>query len=62
MRLKSVSVLKSSIKSYEDIHSGIEDLKVLMDFYDEGEATEAEVESQYDKVIVVRKKMCWALS
>lgn len=51
MRLKSVAILKASIKSYEEIHSGLEDLKVLIDFHEEGEATEAEVESHYEKVI-----------
>ena len=45
--LKNIQALKKWTESYEEVHGGIEDLLVLVDFHKEGEASEAEVEEQY---------------
>ena len=49
--MKRISILKGWIKAYDEIVSSVEDLKVLIEFYDEGEATEEEIETQYQKTI-----------
>jgi len=51
LQLKKLAGLKFWTKSYQEIKSGIDDLRVLMDFHQEGEATEEEVTKQYEKVL-----------
>jgi peptide chain release factor 2 len=45
--LKSIALLRSWITDFEKINTAIDDLVVINDFFREGEATEAEVDSQY---------------
>jgi peptide chain release factor 2 len=48
-KLKSISALKSWTQSYDQMKTSLDDLKVLMDFQKEGEASESEVDEQYEK-------------
>ena len=50
-KLKEISRLKSWTSAYNDVKSGVEDLTVLFDFLNEGEAEEAEVEQQYETAL-----------
>ncbi|MBN2613932.1 MAG: peptide chain release factor 2 [Bacteroidales bacterium] len=50
-RLKSISTLKSWTQAYGKIKTNLDDLQVLMDFFKEGEASEQEVEDQYEKTL-----------
>lgn len=47
--LKSIKDKKSSIKAFEKIKSAYDDLLIIYDFYEEGEATEIELEKHYSK-------------
>jgi len=49
--MKSLRVLKKWIKDYEAAASLVEDTQTLYEFYNEGDATEQEVEQQYQKAI-----------
>lgn len=49
--MKKVRELKSWLNGYEKITSAIEDLVVLFDFSKEGEATEADVDAQYQETV-----------
>jgi len=49
--LKKIASLKSWTTAYDEISSGLDDLAVLFDFFKSGEAKEAEVEEQYNKVL-----------
>ena len=51
--MKKVRELKSWIEGYEQVTSAVGDLQVLFDFAKEGEATEEEVDSQYQETIRV---------
>ena len=51
--MKKVRELKSWIKGYEQVTSAVGDLQVLFDFAKEGEATEEEVDAQYQETIRV---------
>lgn len=46
--LKSISLIKSWTAAYDRIITGIDDLVVLYDFFKEGEATEVDVDNQYN--------------
>jgi peptide chain release factor 2 len=46
--LKSIAELKSWTNGFERINTAIDDLVVLYDFFKEGEATEEDVDNQYD--------------
>jgi len=48
MQLKVVRNIKVWTDSYSSVANEIDDLQVLYDFHKEGEATEAEVQKQYD--------------
>ena len=49
--MKKVRELKSWIEGYEQVTSAVGDLQVLFDFAKEGEATEEEVDAQYQETI-----------
>ena len=51
--MKKVRELKSWIEGYEQVTSAVGDLQVLFDFAKEGEATEEEVDDQYQETIRV---------
>ncbi|HJA14340.1 MAG TPA: peptide chain release factor 2 [Candidatus Butyricimonas faecavium] len=51
--MKKVRELKSWIEGYEQVASAVGDLQVLFDFAKEGEATEEEVDAQYQETIRV---------
>lgn len=51
--LKKVRELKSWIEGYEQVTAAVGDLQVLFDFAKEGEATEEEVDAQYQETIRV---------
>ncbi|WP_368260739.1 peptide chain release factor 2 [Butyricimonas sp. RTP31023st2_F12_RTP31023_210422] len=51
--MKKVRELKSWIEGYEQVTSAMGDLQVLFDFAKEGEATEEEVDAQYQETIRV---------
>ena len=51
--MKKVRELKSWIEGYEQVTSAVGDLQVLFDFAKEGEATEEEVDAQYQETIRV---------
>ena len=51
--MKKVRELKSWIECYEQVTSAVGDLQVLFDFAKEGEATEEEVDAQYQEPIRV---------
>ena len=48
-KLKSISALKSWTQSYDQMKTSLDDLQVLMDFQKEGEASESEVDEQYEQ-------------
>lgn len=41
--------MKSWTKAYQEVKTAMDDLQVLFDFYEEGEAEESEVNNQYEK-------------
>ena len=51
--MKKVRELKSWIEGYEQVTSAVGDLQVVFDFAKEGEATEEEVDAQYQETIRV---------
>ena len=51
--MKKVRELKSWIEGYEQVTAAVGDLQVLFDFAKEGEATEEEVDAQYQETIRV---------
>lgn len=51
--MKKVRELKSWIEGYEQVTTAVGDLQVLFDFAKEGEATEEEVDAQYQETIRV---------
>ncbi|MCB6972583.1 MULTISPECIES: peptide chain release factor 2 [Butyricimonas] len=51
--MRKVRELKSWIEGYEQVTSAVGDLQVLFDFAKEGEATEEEVDAQYEETVRV---------
>ncbi len=49
--LKSLKIDKNWVAEYNDLHAKIEDIEVLYEYYKEGEATELEVDENYEKAI-----------
>ena len=49
--MRKVRELKSWIEGYEQVTSAVGDLQVLFDFAKEGEATEEEVDAQYEETV-----------
>lgn len=50
-KLRHISKLKSWTTAYGEVKTAVEDLNVLFDFYNEGEAGEAEVAQQYESTL-----------
>ncbi len=50
-QLKQISGLKFWTTAFGKVKTGVEDLQVLFDFMQEGEATEQEVDRQYEKAL-----------
>ena len=46
--LRSIALIKSWTTAFDKINSAIDDINVINDFYREGEATEEEVDNQYE--------------
>jgi peptide chain release factor 2 len=51
--LKSIAQIKSWTTAFDKINSSIDDITVILDFFKEGEATEAEVDSQYANCLMM---------
>ncbi len=49
--LKRISNIRSWTDSFEKVNTGVEDLLVIYDFFKEGEAGEAELESQFENAL-----------
>jgi len=49
--MKRISSVKQWTNAYEEIHTRVEDVQVMLDFYNEGEADEAEVTALYEKTL-----------
>lgn len=49
--MKELNSLKSWIKDYEAVAAAVEDIEVLFDFYKEGEASEEDVDLQYEEAL-----------
>ncbi len=49
--LRNISKLKSWTEEYERVSSSVDDLSVLLDFFRTGEASETEVDQQYDTAL-----------
>ena len=49
--LKSLKIDKNWVKGYNELQSQIDDVEVLYEYYKEGEATEEEVDQNYEKAL-----------
>ncbi|MBN1143086.1 MAG: peptide chain release factor 2 [Bacteroidales bacterium] len=56
-KLKEISLLKSWTNGFHKLGKEIEDLRVIFDFYKEGEATEEEIDSNYAAVLSVMEDL-----
>jgi len=52
-QIKKINTVKAWTNSYNDISLAIEDLNVLFDFFEDGEADEQDVENQYKKTLLL---------
>lgn len=50
-RFKEISQLKSWTTAYDKVKSSLDDLEVLVDFFNEGEATESDINDNYNLTI-----------
>lgn len=50
--LKTIKNKKIWVEAYDNLKTALEDTEVLFDFYKEGESTEDEVTSQFDKLMI----------
>jgi peptide chain release factor 2 len=50
--LKTIKNKKIWVEAYDNLKTALEDTEVLFDFYKEGESTEEEVNSQFDKLMI----------
>jgi peptide chain release factor 2 len=55
--MKKLRELKSWVKDYEEVHTAVEDLKVLYDFYKMDEADEDDVMEQYNLTVDLLEKL-----
>ncbi len=49
--MRSIKAKKNWTKKFDAVKSGFEDLEVLFEFFDEGEASEEELDKQYSKAV-----------
>ena len=63
IKLKEISRLKSWTSHFHKVATTIEDLQVLFDFYQEKEAEEADVNTQYEQTVeiprILNSEICW---
>lgn len=57
MKLKKISSIKKWIDEYRETRQQIEDLKVMREFFEEGETTGEEVQEQYNKALKKMEKL-----
>jgi len=57
VKLKKISLIKKWIDEYEETCQQVEDLKVLREFFEEGESSEEEVQEQYNKALKKLEKL-----
>jgi len=50
-KLREISLLKSWTNAYDQLRKSLEDVVVLFDFFKEGEATEEELDKEYNKAL-----------
>ncbi len=55
--LKSISQLKSWTEQFTKVNTAIDDLVVIYDFFREGEATEEDLEKQYDSALLMMEDL-----
>lgn len=56
-KLKQISSIKRWIERYEEARRKVDDLKVLFDFFQQGEGSEEEVMGNYEKAIKLTEKL-----
>jgi len=56
-QLRKISALKEWVTAYREVKRQVDDLTVLYDFFREGEATEADVQMQYDVALQTVEKL-----
>ena len=56
-QLRKIAMLKEWVTAYHAVKSQIDDLIVLYDFFREGEATEEDLQTQYDAALQVVEKL-----
>jgi peptide chain release factor 2 len=49
--MRSIKAKKNWTKKFDNVKSGFEDLEVLFEFFNEGEASEEELDRQYEKAV-----------
>ncbi|MBI5539332.1 MAG: peptide chain release factor 2 [Bacteroidia bacterium] len=52
-QLKKVAILKVWTNNYSQVNAAVEDLQLISDFYKSGDATEADVDEQYEKTLAL---------
>ena len=55
--MKELSRIKSWTNSFGEVKTAVEDLQVLYDFYNEGEAEETDVEKQYQETVTLTEDL-----
>ncbi|MFP4046199.1 MAG: peptide chain release factor 2 [Bacteroidales bacterium] len=56
-KLKKISRIKEWTKAFDEVETNIEELKVMLEFYEEGEAEEKDVEAQYNKTLKLIERL-----
>ena len=57
LQLRKISSLKEWVNAYHAVKTQLEDLKVLYDFFREGEATEEDIQVQYNATLATIEKL-----
>jgi peptide chain release factor 2 len=55
--MKEISSIRSWVNSFEKVNSAVDDLNVIYEFFREGDATEAELESQFDLALELTESL-----
>ncbi|MEN8230065.1 MAG: peptide chain release factor 2 [Bacteroidota bacterium] len=56
-QLKKIARLKSWVEGYDNVKTAVEDLNVLSEFLEAGEATEEEVEAQFNTALTLTEEL-----